>query len=160
MKAIYLMAVGALAITSCTGKTATDSTDAKTSAGDKQEIYSGVLPAADCEGIRYTLALDYSDDKNYTDGDYDLTEVYLVSDSTATGATKDGQTVRTEGDFEVKTGTPADASQKYIVLTPDKQYAATSTTMYFLVDSDKSITLVGPDLTKSDSPLNYTLTLK
>lgn len=159
MKAIYLFAAGALAFTACTGKTAAD-TAATSSDADRQETYVGVLPAADCEGIRYTLELDYSDDKGATGGDYDLTEVYLQADSTAVGGTRDGQTYLTEGDFQVKTGTPSDPSQKYIELTPDAKYASTSSTLYFLVDSDSSITLVGADLTRTDSPLNYTLTLK
>ena len=158
MKAIYLLALGAVAFTACTGKTATDT--AATSTCDKNETYVGVLPAADCEGIRYTLSLDYSDDKNCTDGDYDLTEVHLQADSTAVDGVRDSQTFRTEGDFQVKTGTPSDPSQKYIVLTPDKESDATATPLYFLIDSDKAITLVGADLTKADSPLNYTLTLK
>ena len=55
--------------------------------GDK--VYTGLLPAADAEGVRYTLKLDYDDDKNNMEGDYDLLETYVVGDSLSMTGHKD-----------------------------------------------------------------------
>lgn len=160
MKTIYLLAIGALAIAAgCNGKQSCDKNGACTAKGDKVEVYSGVMPAADCAGIRYTIKMDFDDDRNYTDGDYDMTQVYLQGDSTAIGGVADGKTFVSEGDFEVKTGMPGKPDVKYVVMTPDKKYAATAPTMYFVIDSDSTMTMVNADLTPSGTPeLNYRVT--
>ncbi|MDE6084438.1 MAG: copper resistance protein NlpE N-terminal domain-containing protein, partial [Muribaculaceae bacterium] len=52
-------------------------------------VYTGVLPAADVEGIRYTLTLDYDQDDNNMKGDFDLVETYFSTDSVAPMGVKD-----------------------------------------------------------------------
>lgn len=134
------------------------------SGDDKVEIYSGILPAADAEGILYTLRLDYDDDHNFTDGDYDLTQTALVSDSTAMAVVNDGPVNFTEGDFRIQSKNVNGTDTRYIRLVPKAKKslgAADNSTLYFLVNGDNTLTLVNADLTKAaNDSLNYTLTLK
>ncbi|MBD5281068.1 MAG: copper resistance protein NlpE [Bacteroides sp.] len=157
MKKIIYVAAAALSMMSmaaCNGNQKASGDAQK--AGDKLEIYTGVLPAADCDGIRYALQLKYDDDHNYTDGDYDLLETYLVSDSVGN---RDDKSFKSEGDFSVmeKNG------NKYLKLVQDRddsQQGSADSPMYFLVESDSTIVMVNSDLQKSDAPgLNYTLKL-
>lgn len=142
MKILTILSVAAMAVAACSC--------GSRSGSDRDVIYSGVLPAADAEGIRCTLHLDYDD--SGTKGDYDLTEKYIVSGKTDGS---DASTFTTEGDFTVNTGTPAYPRQKYIKLMPDGDGARP---IYFVIDSDNAITMTGPDLVVSASPgLNYTL---
>lgn len=125
--------------------------------GDEKVVYTGVLPAADVDQVRYTLTLDYDDD-NTAKGDYDLIETYQQTDTVAPGSVKDVKNVRSEGDFTVLTKD----SSKYIKLVPDAKdsdASADTTPMYFLVENDSTIVLVNSDLQKSvNTELNYTLT--
>lgn len=157
MKKMIYMGVAALSMMSmvaCNGNQ--KGAAAGEAHGDKLEIYTGVLPAADCDGIRYALQLKYDDDHNYTDGDYDLLETYLVSDSVGN---HDDKSFKSEGDFNVieKNG------KKYLKLIQDRDDSQTGSAdgpMYFLVDSDSTITMVNSDLEVADAPgLNYTLKL-
>ena len=155
MKAyLTLGALAALTLASCSGgKKAEPATNPDATAGvstnDRTETYTGTLPAADVEGIRYTLTLQYDDDGN--DGDYSLEQVY-ISDT-------DPATFTSNGDFDVKTGTPQSSSQRYVrlVSTPDLE-SAPRDTMYFVITSDSTLMLTGPDLTPAVSGLNYTIT--
>ncbi|MCM1369494.1 MAG: copper resistance protein NlpE N-terminal domain-containing protein [Candidatus Amulumruptor caecigallinarius] len=123
------------------------------------EIFTGVLPAADCEGIRYTLKLDYDDDHGNLDGDYDLLETYLVNDTTKKINHSDSVSYKTEGKFTVENGTGDKANVKYLKLVPDRNYTNGST-LYFIVDSDSQLTLTDAQLNTSNTPgLNYTLKL-
>lgn len=114
--------------------------------------YTGVLPAADADGIEYILVLDYDDAKS---GDYVLTEKSMSQDESV---------FTSKGDFTLHTGTPASASQSYIKLTPDHSdrasdlNSASAEVRYFLIDSDSTLTLTGADLQPAASGLNYTLT--
>lgn len=126
---------------------------------DKEDVYTGVLPAADAEGIRYTLKLDYDDDDSNMSGDYKLVETYLVSDSTAKIQHRDSVSFKTEGDFYVESGTGNGVSVKYLKLVPDKKFS-NGETLYFLIDSDSTLTLTNSELQVSQNPgLNYTLNL-
>lgn len=71
---LFLLAVTAM-FAACNGNknaktapaqdsTATDSTDTSTQNGDSL-VYEGMTPAADCEGIRYRIAMD-AQKKNFT----------------------------------------------------------------------------------------------
>lgn len=114
--------------------------------------YTGVLPAADADGIEYVLVLDYDDANS---GDYVLTEKSMSQDESV---------FTSKGDFTLHTGTPASASQSYIKLTPDNPdrasdlNTASDEVRYFLVDSDSTLTLTGADLQPAASGLNYTIT--
>lgn len=152
--ALSMMTMGA-----CTGNKAGSCDKAKCGDGDKKELYTGVLPAADADGVRYSLKLEYDDDHNYTDGDYDLLETYLEQDSTSAVGFKDGKSFKSEGDFTVmdKDG------KKYLKLVQDAKDSAQGSNagpMYFLVESDSTIVMVNSDLQVSETPgLNYTLNL-
>ena len=119
------------------------------------KVYTGVIPAADCDGIRYTLTLDYDHDDN--DGDYRLVETYLRGDSTAMIGYRDIATFYSEGDFRVK----KQGEKTYLELVKDaKDSSAGSidTPIYFVVDSDSTITLANDQLEVPQTPgLNYTL---
>lgn len=125
--------------------------------GDK--VYTGLIPAADAEGVRYSLKLDYDDDKNCTEGDYDLIETYIVGDSLSMTGHKDADSFKSEGDFTVmqKDG------KTYLKLIQDVKDSAKGSNagpIYFLVDSDSTITMVNADLQlAADSTMNYTLKL-
>lgn len=147
-------ALAALALTACgTKKSDTAAaTDTATPTANEYVYYEGVLPAADADGVRYSLTLDYDDD-NPDKGDYKLTETYIKGDSAVSS-------FLTEGDFDVKTGTPANSAARYLVMVPEvEDGAAPADTMYFLAETDSTLTLVGEDLSKSVNPgLNYTIT--
>lgn len=156
---IYLpLAAGLLMLAGCSHSkkcAASDNCPAKTAevSDDRDITYYGVIPAADAPGIEYTLVLDYDDDMNT--GDYRLTERYI-----------DKATFTSEGDFTLHTGTPADASQRYLKLVPDHpdraadQATSSDDVRYFLIDSDSTLTMTDASLKPAESGLNYTLTRK
>lgn len=149
MKSLLAIAAAAtlLATASCAKQAATDSTPS-----DKEDVtYTGVLPAADADGIRYTVTFDYDSD-NENAGEYDMTQVTIVTDSVA-GSQIDANKAETKGRFSIEQAT----GKKYYKLTPD----ATETAAYFFViDSDSTITMVNAELEQSVNPeLNYTLTV-
>lgn len=121
------------------------------------KVYTGVLPAADCDGVRYTLTLDY--DHNQKDGDYDLVETYLRSDSTAMAGYKDIATYRSEGDFTVE----KQGEKTYLKLVKDAKDSSTGsieTPLYFVVDSDSTLSMANAQLEVPETPgMNYTLKL-
>lgn len=103
------------------------------------------MPGADVEGIRYTVLLALDDDG--TEGDYDMIQTYFVIDSTGV---QDIASFASEGDFTVATN---DRGRKYLKF--DGNGAGD---MYFLVDTDSTITMVDASLTPSTTPgMNYTL---
>ncbi|MDE6125472.1 MAG: copper resistance protein NlpE [Muribaculaceae bacterium] len=153
MKKIMLYAAAALALTACGNRKAGAVADGSpASESDEYLFYEGVLPAADAAGVRYSLALDYDDD-NPARGDYKLTETYLKADGSATSS------FYSEGDFDVRTGTPADSLARYLVLVPEVEAGATpGATLYFLAESDSTMTMVNADFSRSETPgLNYTI---
>lgn len=154
-KIVFAAAVAALAFTACnSGNSCKSGND-----GDKNELYTGVLPAADADGILYNLSLDFDDDHNFTDGDYHLTETYLMTD-TVRGKSFDGRSFKTEGDFKVETRTVDGKEVKYLKLTPEAKESvgnASSDVLYFIIDSDNSITLTDAELSMPGDSLNYTL---
>ncbi len=159
MKLLYVAAAAAMTfMASCSGSNQkadeNAAATADTTATETEDVvYTGILPAADAAGIRYTLSLDY------TDGDYELTQTYLDFDSISPDGYKDGQAFQSEGNFTVEDATPATAGKKHLRLVSKASESAPADTLYFLIDSDSAITLVGADLQPSETPgLNYTLT--
>lgn len=156
MKKLMYFAAAALAVVSmasCDG-------NGKSYKGPKipDQVYTGVIPAADAAGFRYTVKLDYDDDDNNMRGDYDLTEIVIVGDSTSPLGYKDAGTYLSEGDFTVV----EQNGKKYLKLVKDprKSNAIAVDKLNFLVSSDSTITLVNDDLEESIVPgLNYTLKL-
>ena len=146
-------AVALLSLAACSGnKSASDQTVAEETS--KNVTYDGILPAADCDGIRYTLNLDYAGDN---DGSYKLDQIYLIVDKTVPSGYKDKASFKSEGNFAVE----SKDAKKYIKLTEAAKPDATPEVMYFLVDSDSTLTMVNADLEVSTSPgLNYTLKLE
>lgn len=65
-----------------------------------EKVYTGIVPAADCDGIRYTLMLDYSD--NGEKGDYALVQNYFSADSVSFSGIKDVNNFKACGDFTVE----------------------------------------------------------
>lgn len=152
-KLYYLYAAGLVALASCSSNAqksaeATDATEETVEAVSNEVVYSGVLPAADTEGVEYTVNFVYNPDSE-TDGNFTMTQVYMSETDPATFDSK--------GTFAVKTGTPQSADQKYFVLAAESTPADTT---YFVVTNDNTITLVGSDLTPSVTGLNYDLTKK
>ncbi|MDE5967465.1 MAG: copper resistance protein NlpE N-terminal domain-containing protein, partial [Muribaculaceae bacterium] len=154
MKKAILFVTAALAMV---GMVACSSNDCSKGSCDKakcdnDQIYTGILPAADCDGIRYSLKLDYDD--NGQKGDYDLIEVYLESDTTTVTGIKDSVAYKSEGDFTVveKDG------KKYLKLVKDAKdsNAQASDELYFEV-GEGTITMVNSDYEAAAMPELYTL---
>lgn len=141
----YLAAAAALlTLGACTGTQ--KPTTAPTPDRDTDKVYTGVMPGADVDGIRYTVLLDFDDDG--TEGDYDMVQTYFVTDST--GTVQDVESFASEGDFSVGTGANG---QKYLKFSGDG-----AGEIYFLADTDSTITMVDATLTPSTTPgMNYTL---
>lgn len=143
-----LLAFGALA--SCStdkGRTC----DSKKCDG-RVETYQGILPAADADGIRYVLTLEYD---SADDGDYHLTQQYLD------GNDKVIRSYESEGDFTVMKVRPNGEEGEFLKLEPDHSSQAadkSADVLYFMRDSDTALTLVGADLQRATSGLNYTIT--
>ena len=152
-------ALSMMTMAACSGNQKCSGDKKSCADGDKKELYTGVLPAADADGIRYALKLDYDDDNNYMDGDYDLLETVVEQDTTSALGFKEGQSFKSEGDFTVidKDG------KKYLKLVQDVKDSAKGSNggpLYFLVESDSTIVMVNSDLEVSTAPgLNYTLKL-
>ncbi len=162
MKKIVLgmAALAALGLASCGGNNKCDNkANCDGKCEDKVEVFTGVLPGADNEGVRYTLNLEYDDDHNCTEGDYKLDETYLVADSTATDGVRADKSFKSEGDFTI---TEKDGKKVYKLVpdAKDSNAEATLTPMYFILDNDSTLTMVNAELERSVNPdLNYSLKL-
>lgn len=159
MKKIVLMAGAALAtlaFASCSNcdKTSCDANGAQKS--DVDALYTGILPAADCDGVMYNLILDYDHEDN--DGDYTLVENYMQTDTASVAGFKSVASYVSEGDFTIEKKDNKTVL-KLVKDTKDSAQGSIDTPLYFLVDSESSITLVNQDLEVSTTPgMNYTLT--
>lgn len=162
-KTFYITAACAtlLMAGACSGNNKSAGIDKSAKAGDRTEVYTGVIPAADASGIRYTLKLDFDDDHNYTKGDYDLLETYFAGDSISPTGLKDLKSFTSEGDFTVEKGQGANSGKTYLKLVQDAKDSSAGSNagpLYFLVESDSTIVMVNSDLQPSETPgLNYTL---
>lgn len=151
--ALALITIGTLYLVSCS-----DQKVPKSDRNDDSEerLYTGLLPAADTDGIRYTLHLEYDEDHNFKGGEYHLIQTYLVEDTTQNMHTRDIHSSNAEGTFEQISGSGDDYALKYIKLTPDRN--SNGDRLYFLIESDSTLVLVDEQLKPSQNPqLNYTL---
>ncbi len=155
MKKTLLFSAAGLALMSMAACSGNCNKNGECVKSDIDEVYTGVIPAADTDGIRYTLTLDYDDEGK--DGDYKLVETYIQSDSTSATGYSDVKTYASEGDFKVE----KKGDKTYIKLIKDQkdsQAGSVETPIYFLVDSDSTITMTNNQLEVSQNPgLNYTL---
>lgn len=163
-KTFYFAAVAlaAMSIASCSGSQ--KSGEVKEDVRAQKEVYSGILPSADTDGIKYTLKLDYSNDSTFNSGVYDLDETYLKADSTSASGYKDLESFKTKGDFTVMQGEGANAGKSFLKLVEEKKSETDTVApapIYFLVESDSTIVMVNADLEPAvNSGLNYTLKLE
>lgn len=109
------------------------------------ERFIGLLPAADGPGINYDLILVHQE--GVTRGVYVLVTTYLEAENGRdTSFTQQGR-------YETMIGKGKDEGNKYILLQP---FSGDSET-YFIIESDGNLTLVGKDMQRADSKMNYTL---
>lgn len=150
-------AAAVLSLSACCGNKSCDDKACTKGDKDKEMVYTGVLPAADADGVRYTLHLEY--DKAGNEGDYTLLETYIKSDTLSTIGYSDLRSFKSEGDFTVK----KQGDKTYLKLVKDGEDSSTgsvNTPLYFLVDSNNAITMTNADLEVTATPgMNYTLKL-
>lgn len=125
-----------VAASACSGNKTEQTTATAEEKTETVVEYTGTVPGADVEGIRYTVKLTATTD---TTGTYDMTEAYLQGDSIA-------QSFDTTGDYTVI----AQEGAKYVKLGD----GAGAT--YFRCDADTAITMVNADL-EAPVTADYTL---
>lgn len=160
-KSFYLMAtiVAAVGLSACSSTTDKNSTESstpitKSENSDKTEVFSGVMPAADASGISYTIEFNYNGDSNHTNGDFEMTQTYLVGDAGTSKSPRDTETFHSDGNFTVETPS---SGAKYLKLVPGNS-KSDADNYYFVITSDSTITMVDSSLKPSEnSQLNYTL---
>ncbi len=164
MKKTVLMGLAVMATLGVTSCNDSNSTTKESKEGtDKMELYTGILPSADAQGTVYTLKLDYDNDNNNTEGDFAMTENTLVTDSLSVTGFKQMATSFSEGDFKKESKELNGAKVEYIRLIPDAKDAlgtVSSSSSYFVINSDGSLTMVDANLQMPENPENYTLSVK
>lgn len=125
------------------GSTAADSTaaacDSSSTAADSL-VYEGMVPAADCAGIRYRIAMD-ARKKNFT-----MKEDYMESDTKVKDSFNEKGTVEPyskNGKEGIKLSTGNNGSE-----------------LYFISVGDSTLRMVNDDLEESATASNYDLKLK
>lgn len=114
--------------------------------GWKESHYAGMLPAADCEGIKYDLYIRHREHSG--DGRFLLQLTYVNAEN---GKDK---TFTHLGKRYTLRGTPTDSNATVWQLVSDEDKA----TFNFLYNAKKNaLTLLGDDFSMADSELNYTL---
>lgn len=110
--------------------------------------YEGVLPAADCPGIRYELTIKYPEHSG--NGTFVLDQTYLeAEDGKDVTFTVSGRRYTLRGD-----ATDKNATVWQFISDNDEE------TFNFLVeDGGKKLTMLNQDFQKADTDLNYTITL-
>ena len=155
-KSLFMAGIAAMMVFmgACTG-TKEAKQDETANVEPKKEVFTGVLPAADCDGIRYTLHLDYNDEA--TAGDYSLNEAYLEADTTAADGYKTKEAFDSKGAFTVEDKN----GKKVLTLAPAKAEgdSAEVAPVYFVVDTDSTMTMTNADLVLPETP-GYTLSLE
>lgn len=125
-----------------------DKAEADNSLGAMQTLtYEGLLPCADCPGIRYDLTIRSREHSG--DGTFSLSQTYLEAE--------DGKdaTFVTNGKRLTLKGMPGNDNATIWQLISDNG----DEVMNFLCENDSTLTLLGDDFTKAESDLNYSLKL-
>lgn len=148
MKKLFLTvtaAVALVAMVACSGKKAeaTEENAEATATTSVKAAYTGVLPAADCDGVWYTLQLN--------DGKYDMIETYFALDTAANAGINEILSVKSEGTVE----TLEKGGYSYIKLTPSTEDAA----ICFLNATDSTLIMLNADLETPAAPDFYTLNI-
>lgn len=153
MKTKFLLfgAVAAMtSLASCSSSATDTTTDADSTAVAVEKVYSGVVPAADAAGIRYTVTLT-TDSTNTDTGSYNLVEAVLKGDGVS-----DSTEIKTTGAFVVE----SKDGKSYLKLMPEAT-DSTALPIYFYIASDSTIVMVNADLQESaNHELNYTLNIQ
>ncbi|MCO5240253.1 MAG: copper resistance protein NlpE [Chitinophagaceae bacterium] len=108
-------------------------------------VFEGVLPCADCEGIRMELTL-YQDIANADNNNYILKETYLGVNTADTVFTS-------KGSWGIIKGIKTDKEASVFVLN----YDSPDESRYFLKENDSTIVMLDQDQNKINSALNYSL---
>ena len=141
MKKFFIFSGIMAVLLSCQSKTAKDvSVDNETAQCEHAQVYKGLLPAADCSGIEYTLGIDTVNDS------YHLTTVYIDAE----GAGKN-LSFTSEGKRSMMHRGEGEDARVFYKLTPCGKDTAS---VYFMVVNDSTLRLVNTDL---QEPTNKTL---
>ncbi len=108
-------------------------------------VFAGVLPCADCEGIKTELTL-YQDVANADNNSYILVETYMGINTGDTSFTSKGK-------WDVLKGIKDDNEASVFFLNYDQP----DESRYFLKKSDSAIVMLDKDQNIIASTLNYTL---
>ena len=141
MKKFFIFSGIMAVLLSCQSKTAKNvSVDNETAQCEHSQVYKGLLPAADCSGIEYTLGIDTVNDS------YHLTTVYIDAE----GAGKN-LSFTSEGKRSITYRGEGEDARVFYKLTPCGKDTAS---VYFMVVNDSTLRLVNADL---QEPTNKTL---
>ncbi|MDE5568500.1 MAG: copper resistance protein NlpE N-terminal domain-containing protein [Muribaculaceae bacterium] len=146
MKKLLFVATAVIALfgmAACNGKKAAETEEPAAEATAVKAAYTGVLPAADCDGVWYTLQLN--------DGKYDMIETYFALDTAANAGINEILSVKSEGTVE----TIEKGDFSYIKLTPSTEDAA----ICFLNATDSTIIMLNAELETPAAPDFYTLNI-
>ena len=143
-----------LALAACSGNTKDRSASLNNQVllpnNNSVTVYEGILPCADCEGIRTTLTLFQNNlKKRYT---YMLQEKYLGQDN--------DKTFETTGNWSALKGTQQDPNAIVFQLAVQNDDPEDSDVINYLVVDKNTIKLIDEEMNEFESKLNYTLSRK
>ena len=143
-----------LALAACSGNTknrnASLNNQVILSGNNSVIVFEGILPCADCEGVKTTLSLFQNNlKKQYT---YSLQEIYI-------GQGND-KTFETTGKWIALKGTQQDPNAIVYQLAFQNDDPEDSDAINYLVVDKNTIKLIDDEMNEFDSKLNYTLTRK
>ncbi len=111
-------------------------------------VFEGVLPCADCEGIKTELTL-YQDVANADNNSYVLKETYL-------GINTGDTTFTSKGKWDIVKGIKTDEEADVIFLNYDRP----DESKYYLKEDEATIVMLDKEQNRIQSSLNYTLKKK
>lgn len=111
-------------------------------------VFEGVLPCADCEGIKTELTL-YQDVANADNNSYILKETYL-------GINTGDTTFTSKGKWDVLKGIKTDKEASVFFLNYDRP----DESIYYLKEDEATIVMLDKEQNRIQSSLNYTLKKK